>query len=337
MANFLDGDTVKKPRLAFIGCGDVAEFHARAFRAVGFDLAAVCSRPGSNRLKPFAERYGIPRMFEQISELIKARDEWDGALIAVPIDATLETLHRTLEADAPILVEKPVAWRSRELLPLTHQRLPVIVGYNRRFYRTVQAARREVVGRPPLIGHLSLPEAVYSPRRPADDPSYLRPFFGNSVHGLDMARYVFGDLRVLQVERLTNSFGVIRGLVATLATDRGDLVQFTANWQAPANFSLTIDLPGRRLQVLPFERATIYEGMEVKEPDWSRPIRSYIPKLTQEIDLDEVDHRFKPGFVLQAKAFAALIQGRETGAAATLEDAHVALELAEHLAGQLSI
>ena len=323
-----------RPRLAFVGCGDVAEFHAKACHVAGFDLAAVCSRPGSRRLRPFAERHGIPLVFEQISELIRARDEWDGVLIAVPVDATLEILHRTLEADAPILVEKPVAWRSKDLQPLIHRGLRVIVGYNRRFYRTVQVARQEVVGGPPLIGHLSLPEAVRSPMQPADDPSYLKPFFGNSVHGLDLARYVFGDMRVIQVERLTNSNGVIRGLVAMLATDRGDFLQFTANWQAPANFSLTLDLPGRRLQMLPFERATIYEGMEVKEPDGTSPIRSYVPKLSQEIDLDEVDHRFKPGFVMQAQAFTALIRGEEPGPAARLEDAHADLELAEQLAGQ---
>ena len=322
------------PRIALIGCGNMAEFHASACRAAGFELAAVCSRPGSTRLRPFAERYGIPLVFDQVSDLLSAREEWDALLIAVSIDVTLETLERALETGAPILVEKPVAWRSQDLLPLLRRRLPVIVGYNRRFYRTVQEARREVVNGPPLLGHLALPEGVRTPGQTPEDPRYLIPFFGNSVHGLDMARYVFGDLQPVHVQRLTNPGGALLGLVATLTTKRGDILEVMANWQTPANFALSLHRPGRRFEVLPFEAATVYEGMEVTEPTEEVPIRSYRPKPVERVGLDGMDYRFKPGFVAQARALAAMVRGGDPGPAARLEDAHAVLNLAERLAGQ---
>ena len=322
------------PRIAFIGCGNIAEFHAPAFRAAGFDLAAVCSRPESPRLRPFAQRHNIPLVFDEASELLEARKEWDALLIAVSIDATLETLMCALEAGAPVLVEKPVAWRSEDLVPFLYRRLPVIVGYNRRFYRTVQKAREEVLNGPPLLARLELPEAVVAPNQLSDDLSYLRPFFGNSVHGLDMVTYVFGDLELVEVQRLTGPEGTIRGLSAVLTSARGDILHFTGNWQAPANFSLTLDRPGRRFEVRPFEAATIYEGMDVTPPTAENPVRTYKPKQVSTVGLEDVDFRYKPGCVNQALALAALVRGDDAGEAARLEDAHAALVMAEGLAGQ---
>lgn len=322
------------PRLAFIGCGNIAEFHAPACRAAGLDLVAVCSRPGSPRLRSFAERHCIPLVFDHTSELFHAREEWDALLIAVPIGATLDILVCALETKAPILVEKPVAWRSKDLMPLIHRQLPVIVGYNRRFYQTVQEAQREVADGPPLLAHLALPEALPSPSQSSNDPSYLGPFFWNSVHGLDLARFVLGDLHLVHVQRLKDPAGVILGLTAVLTTDRGDILELTSHWQVPANFSLTLDRAGRRFDIRPFEAATIYEGMEVTEPTEENPIRSYRPKPVAKVELDEVDRRFKPGFVAQAHALAALARGESPGPAARLEDAYAILELAEQLVGQ---
>ena len=63
------------------------------------------------------------------------------------------------------------------------------------------------------------------------------------------------------------------------------------------------------------------------------PRRTYVPKLACTMDLDEVDRRFKPGFVAQAKALSALSRGEDVGQAARLEDAYAVLRLAEELIG----
>ena len=323
--------TLNNLHLAIVGCGDIAEFHAPAFREAGFELSAVCSKYGSNRLQPFASRHEIPLAFDKLEDLLNARKTWDGLLIAVPADVTLDILNLCIASDAPILVEKPVAMRSRDLLPLIHRELPIIVGYNRRFYPTVWEARRMVLSAGPLLAHLEIPDLISTPRETVDDPDYLNLFFTNSVHGLDLARYVFGDLIVEHVQHVTNPSGTILGLAGMMRNDAGSVVQFTANWGAPANFSLTLDRPGYRLDLRPFEVATIYQGMEVREPTPNSPLRTYAPKRVGGIDLEEVDHKFKPGFVEQAKAFAAMIRGEDPGPAARLEDACAALQLAERL------
>ncbi|MBI4305288.1 MAG: Gfo/Idh/MocA family oxidoreductase [Chloroflexi bacterium] len=320
-----------EPRLALIGCGGIADFHVPACREAGFRVTAVCSRPESTRIAAFSQRHGIPLVFNDVRRLMAARNEWDALLIAAPADVTLGVLNLALESGAPVLVEKPVALRASALLPLLGRRLPVIVGYNRRFYRTVQEAKREAEAGRPVLAHLSIPESVSAPAVPLKDQTYLNPFFSNSVHGLDLARYVFGNLRVDSVCQIVRPSGAIQGIAATLRTEDGSVVQFTGNWGVPANFRLTIERPGRRFELCPFESSAIYEGMEVREPSEGAPIRTYTPRLIASTGLPEEDRRFKPGFVGQARAFAALVHGQDARPAATLEDAHAALELAERL------
>lgn len=124
------------------------------------------------------------------------------------------------------------------------------------------------------------------------------------------------------------------GLTALLRSDRGDVVTLTCNWSTPANFALTVDCPGRRLELRPFERATVYEGMEVFEPSDEIPIRRYVPRAVAHVDLEAEDLVQKPGFLRQASVFRAMIEGASPPPeTATLADAEAALKLAEQLLG----
>lgn len=324
-----------KPKLAIIGCGQIAEFHAPALREAGFALAGACSSPGSPRVRRFAQRHDIPLVFDDAEQLLAEHQRWDAVLVAASIGPTLGILATVMGLRIPTLVEKPVTPRSAELIPLIDDGDSVIVGYNRRFYSTVQAARAEVADGQPVMAHLTIPDAVQTPERPDDDPEYLLPFFSNTVHGLDLARFVFGNLNVDHVMRLTNQSGAIYGIGAMLSANNGTVVQFTANWATPANFSLAIDRPGRRLELRPFEDGAIYEGMQVVEPTTEAPIRTYTPKLARKVTLEERDWLFKPGFLAQAQALIKLVNGEDPYPAARLSDAYEVLLLAEQLAGQI--
>ena len=321
-------------RLGMIGCGRIAEFHVAAFRAAGFVPTTVCSSDGSERPREFAKRHGIDRPFEGVKELLAARDMWDALLIAVPVEETLNVLELALATGAPILVEKPVAYASRYLDSLVESGGPVIVAYNRRFYGPALRARAEVAEEPPMLAHLELPESITAPKAGLGGRQYLRPFLANSVHGLDLTSFVLGPLRVAHVSRATDAFGGIIGLAAVLETEAGVPVQLTCNWRAPANFSLTVDWPGRRLQLKPFEKGLVYEGMEVVEPTPESPIRTYHPKLVEDMPMETLDVDFKPGFVAQAEALGRLVrEGRIPDGAATLTDARAVLALAEQILG----
>ena len=322
-------------RVGLIGVGTISEWHARALRAAGLEITAVSTRSSSQRLHDFATRHGIAHVFDDWRAMLEKRNHWNALLIATHPDGTPDILSAALDLNVPILVEKPVAWTSARLAKLcatAHDR--VIVGYNRRFYRPVREARREARQGPPLIAHLSLPEAVIPAGESVPAGRYLEPFFENSCHGLDLARFILGNLHVKAVQRLMTGTGHLSGLVALLSTDRGDLVQLTGNWGAPANFAFSLNRAGRRFELSPFELATVYEGMDVLEPSDGCPVRRYMPREIRKIILDDADLREKPGFVGQSVALGTMIEGNSRPVlAASLRDALAVVELCENLAG----
>ena len=299
------------------------------------EITAVSTRPGSARLRDFAVRHGIPRVLDDWRAMLAEPKVWDALLIAAHTDGTADVLSKALDLDIPILVEKPVAMSSAKLADLSaksHDR--VIVGYNRRFYRPVRKAREEVRQGPPLLAQLCLPEGIFPSNCGDPTAGYLRPFFENSCHGLDLARFVLGNLRVDAVQYLRTATDQLSGLAAVLSTERGDILQFMGNWGAPANFGLSLNRPGRRFDLCPLELATIYEGMDVVEPSDACPIRRYLPREASRILLDDIDLREKPGFVAQATALSRMIDGDPPPEeAATLSDALAAIKLCEELTG----
>ena len=327
---------MSKPRLAIIGSGNIAEFHVPACKKAGFEISAITASPGSKKVHQFSHRHKIPLIYDSADLLLNASVEWDALLICSSIDSTLDILKKAIEVGAPILVEKPISKRSMDLVPLLKYKGPLIVGYNRRFYRPVQSARQFVENSPPLMATLELPESIRTPNHLGEDPDYLMRFFSNSVHGLDLARYVLGHLSVNNVHHLTNNWGGIISILATMSTDNGSILQFHGNWSTPCNSRLTLDQQGSRFEIKPFEAASVYEGMKVLEPTDEFPVRRYVPKQMSTVTLEDVDQKLKPGFFAQAKTLANLLKGVSPGPAATLEDAYEVLLLAEELVGQPS-
>lgn len=328
--------TKSRLRVGIIGSGDTAGWRARALRAAGLEITAVGGRPGSKTLRSFANQHHIAVVFESWIEMLAARDRFDSLAICTWPDVTPDVLSAALECEVPVLVEKPVAWSSgrlHEICRRPHDR--VIVGYNRRAYPSVRAAREEARNGPPLLAQLILPKAVIAPESPDPTSSYLRPFFESvSALGLDIARFVLGDLRVNDVRRLHNAAGSLYGLAAVLSTERGDVLQLTGNLNSASNFAFTLNWPGRRFELLPFEIGTLYEGLEVVQPTPEYPIRRYSPKVVRRIGFEGVDLVEKPGFVAEAMALRTLMEGGpRDGSLATLEDALAVTKLCEELTG----
>lgn len=325
-----------RPRVGLVGVGAISDWHVRALRHAGLDVTAVAARAGSPRLRDFAARHGIATIFPRWEDLLEARRTWEGLLIATHTDVTPAVLDAALPLAVPTLVEKPVAWMSARIAELSARAHPrVMVGFNRRFYRSVNFVRDEALAGPPLLAHLALPEAVDVQAAPKGGRPYWELFFANSCHGLDLLRFVFGPLHVGHVERMRGKNGNVQGLAATLSSVRGDVIQVTGNWGAPANFALSLDRAGRRVELRPFELATVYESMDVLEPSEEVPVRRYTPRVKDRVMLDDVDRQEKPGFVRQAEAFRAMVEGRaQSSLAATLDDAAAALRLAEDLLGE---
>ena len=128
-------------RLAIVGSGEIANFHVAAAKSAGFDVVGVAARKNSQTVNAFAQTHAIEKVWSDPTELV-ANGEWDALILAASTEAIIPLLKQALDVGKPVLVEKPISTSSSELIPLISYKKNVMVGFNRRFYTPVQAAKR---------------------------------------------------------------------------------------------------------------------------------------------------------------------------------------------------
>ena len=315
-------------KLAIIGTTNIAIAHLDAARAVGFDVVHVAGSLQSATAQKFAETHGISRVWADPMALAADKDAWDAIVIASSTNSMIGLLAAAMSTGKPVLAEKPIGHTSNSLDPLLTVAENVLVGFNRRFYSSVQEAKRFIASGAPCLLHLELPESVQ-----VDTETGLRDVSRvttNSTHGLDLINYVTGGLTIESVYSVGVA-GDKQGKVLIAKSSRGDLCSVSANWNAPANFSLTIDRGDERFELRPLEMGALYRGMEVAPPTPETPMRIYKPIKVINFVPSGDDSTLKPGFLSQCQALMNKIEGKHSDVAATLHDAKIALQFAEAL------
>jgi len=316
------------PRLAFLGAGDIAGYHAKAARHAGFDLAAIASRKGSDRAIAFAKEHSFGHVYNSPQELLSG--DWDALLVCTSVETAFQYAVAAVESERPILLEKPVAMKSSDLLGiLDGDTSNIVVGYNRRHYSSVAAAKQFFDESENVLVTLEVPESV--DLMTEEKRLGREQVVGNSVHALDLLRYIVGPVTLVHSKLRPYRFSP-SGSVLLAESARGDQIVIKAAWNSPSNFSISLESEGRRFALSPFEIGRLYEGMQVDEPSKERPIRTYTPKLIQEFPVASMATSLKPGFGEQMLDFLKFTEtGEKSQALAELKDAHEALVLAEAL------
>lgn len=94
-------------RTAIVGTGYIAEFHARAIRALnGVELVGVCDT-NVERARSFAAQWKIPAAFGSLGSMLESLDV-DCVHVLVPPDQHFAITRQALEAGAHVFVEKPM-------------------------------------------------------------------------------------------------------------------------------------------------------------------------------------------------------------------------------------
>lgn len=314
-------------KIAIIGTSPIVSFHIDALRQANLQpIAIASSNPQSKTIKDFAMKQKINSYFFDWKEMLREQI-FDGILIASRIHDTVKILNESIKYDIPILVEKPVSFNSISLKKIdksAHKK--IMVGYNRRFYKPVNIVKKIVQEhKEPVLATMTTPEVPM-----------LKNFFDNTSHSIDLLRFIFGDIKIEFTKTILVN-NKPRGIIATLSTQKNDIVQFVGNWGASDNFSLITYVDKQKLELKPYEELNIFEGMDIIEPTVEFPIRKYLPKLKESVKLEPIDAKIKPGFFQQAKEFGKMIQTNSVSEnVATLSDAQKVLELCETLVGKYS-
>lgn len=268
--------------------------------------------------------------FEADGEKLLEDPHIDVVVASLPWNLTEKWLPRLLRTPKPVLIEKPIALSSRSLREALaaskgHAENKT-VGFNRRFYNTVQKMKERL-----QQGGLKSVEIVISETVERLAERYGRDIVKHilvysSCHTLDAALYLLGPLNPVRIyayedPRYEGHFRSLNGLVETA---QGAPVLLAINADAPVPMGLHFHFDDGSAWILsPLERLRAYQGYEVVEPTPESPIRRYLPKTLFEMTAESV---YKPGFLEQMKAFT---EGAARDVAASLADGLNVLDFIE--------
>jgi 1,5-anhydro-D-fructose reductase (1,5-anhydro-D-mannitol-forming) len=188
-----------------LGCGDVCEVKSGpAFNKVANSkLVAVMRRDGA-KAKDFAQRHGVPKYYDNASQLI-ADDEINAIYIATPPAYHEDYAIQAMKAGKPVYIEKPVSVNSasceRMLKASQDLGIKASVAHYRRglpLFRKIRSLLDSgVIGSPSLV----LANTLLTPGEKIKSPDYWRTdpdisggglFFDLAPHQLDIFFWLFG-------------------------------------------------------------------------------------------------------------------------------------------------
>lgn len=95
-----------RPKIALIGCGGISEYHLRAYRELGLEVAALCDRHAERAEKRSAEFYPDAAVFTDYRELLR-RNDIEVVDIALHPDERVAVIEAALHARKHVLSQKP--------------------------------------------------------------------------------------------------------------------------------------------------------------------------------------------------------------------------------------
>ena len=201
-------------RIAIIGFGLVGLRHAKALEKVdGVQLCAVAD-PSDESLEQ-ASAKAVPH-FDQLDKLIEKTSP-DGVILATP--TTLHATHARLciDADIPVLIEKPLAVNAIEGRAIVQhaqaKNVQIMVGHHRRFNPIIQKAHKVISEG--QIGDVKSVHATcwfYKPDSYFDVAPWRKfdgagPISVNLAHDIDLIRHLCGEIAEVQAQATPSSRG----------------------------------------------------------------------------------------------------------------------------------
>lgn len=201
-------------------------------RGAGLELVATCARH-HERAESAAKAWGAQHAFASVETML-ASVELDGVIVSVAPADYAPLVAACLEAGVPVFCEKPAAATAAEAMELAGlseaSGVPVVVGYMKRFAPAYQRAREIVQSDD--FGPASLAAFTFAMGQwpNLDARHYLTD---NSVHPLDLARYLVGELEDVRAH-LTELPGFGHAVAMIARASSGAVCTFnfctTASW-----------------------------------------------------------------------------------------------------------
>jgi len=313
----------KSCSVAFVGAGNMAREHMRAFADVlGVTVAGIHSRTRA-RAEALAATVDTCVVSDSIAELYDATAA-DLVVVAVPETAANPVSQACFEFPWTVLLEKPPGYNLRDaeeiLEAVNATGSSVLVGLNRRFLSSTQAAMCDL-GR----NHGQRFIHVQDQQDQAQAAELGHPqavvdnwMYANSIHLIDYLR-LFGRGSVTSVTPVVGwSPGTSHTVIAKVEFDGGDVGLYEGIWQGPGPWAVSVTTPEKRWEMRPLEDAAFQSRGE---------------RQMHRVEVHQWDRQFKPGFRLQAKMAVAAALG-EPSESPTLAEAMDTMKLIAEIFGE---
>jgi predicted dehydrogenase len=297
-------------KVGLLGSSAIAREHARAVEVNGGVVHAFSSKSESSLNSREMSRVFPNAQYKPIGEFLQDAG-LDFIVSCLPVDLTDLYFEELLSCGKPILFEKPPFISSpARLCELNGSSLDQHwVGFNKRFFSTVQKLKEKLSEEVPLYAELIISEnltAAWEKYPALSYTDYL--YFSSSSHLLDLCQYLFGRLTVKRSEQIFNNGGHL-GFFGEFRSDHGVPIAFNIIANNPVSIGISCIFPsGERWVLSPMESLSIFLGYDVIQPTSSVPYKRYTPKL---ISSEAVDSGIAPGLEAQMAEF--LSQRRVVG------------------------
>ena len=318
-------ENILKPKICFIGAGNVSEHHIRAAKNNGFELHSICGRKGSIRAKNIASKYNFNNYMQSIEEI--NTDQIDAISIIVDPENLIKVYKEFEKTDLAILIEKPVALDSRKIELLNTDRSKTMVAFNRRYYSSVNRFKRDLSELHYFQGHANLSELSWS--LDSTNKEKIEILKSNGIHFLDILLYLFGKPKSIDFKKISNKRKILGGS-CIINFGYNKIVTLNINFGIPNNHSLEIYSENRVFQLKPLEVFSKTLGMKYEITGRSKS-KSYVPILENNWNSSEQDVSYKTGFLEMYKTFFKITKNTSEFNFPNLNDAKNALEFAEDI------
>ena len=290
-------DRMEKPedktlvRVGFVGAGTYARHHLAVLAALQNVSVNAILTTGSQRGQDLAAEHGISKQYTD-REAFLTESDVDCFVIVASAWAITPVAMDCLATAKPVLIEKPAGVSPEETSELVAQaekhETYGMVCMNRRFYSVVEHGLATLATYGPIRGAiLEIPERITAERQSQrlTEWDYNRFTFRNSVHGIDLLRYVLGDVKeVRSIARPHSPYAkAAASFGGVIEHEGGAMSTVLALWDTQLPWRLTIIAANGRLRFAPFE-----QGWFINEKGVEIPIR-----------MDEIDTTFRAGVYAQ--------------------------------------
>jgi predicted dehydrogenase len=316
-----------KDKIAFIGSGKVSKFHIEAALEAGFTVTAISATDKSKSALELSKQYAIANYFERTEELLRS-NVYDCISVVTPPDISVKLIGSISKRNITALIEKPGALDSASLNEYA-QIKNIFVGYNRRYYKTIDDLKSINLQNPGLF-QFSVIEFADPYRNILLDIEDT--VLNNSVHMLDLLTYLIGkcDLRDPVYSEINHSLNC-------RVFHADDYVgNINLSFNSKKNTSIEFENSDLSIKISPLEKLQKSNNFKVISPELNHAYTRYKTTFGKSAEPMEIieSGNLKPGFLGQYLDFYQFCNsGVKPKKLASLDDAEKVLKLAEFIVG----